>query len=106
MNKELTPLEALHKIANVEMKEQYKASKNCLVYRVISDEYSKELNTIEKSLKALEIIKNKFHLHIVKDEKNGNFYAMVMFAYKDFPQYCIYETNNKEEYDLLKEVLL
>lgn len=54
MSKELTPLQALNKIANIEMKEQYKVDKGGFVYRVVSDEYSKELKVIEIALKKLD----------------------------------------------------
>ena len=59
----------------------------------------KALNTIEKELKALEIIKNKlvslFHLA----------YTDTKEAYNDLVSEH-YRELTKEEYDLLKEVLL
>lgn len=90
-------LEALYKIANTEMKEQYKASKNAFVYRVISDEYSKELKIIEKELKALEIIKKIIpsFVHTIKSSKD----------YDDYSNKNIVPFISNEDYDLLKEVL-
>jgi hypothetical protein len=104
-------LEALYKIANVEMKEQYKATKNGFTYRVISDEYSKELKIIEKELKALEII-NRKHVNVtflkqtflwsILDEKGLREYNC-NFGYDDDG----YHSNEltEKEYKLLKEVL-
>lgn len=60
MSKKLTPLQALNKIANIEMKEQYKVDKGGFVYRVVNDECPKELKIIEKALKALEVLKECF----------------------------------------------
>ena len=73
----------------------------------IYDYHNKEhnpLNIIEKELKALEIIKEKFNLQLFCDNKNG-FIGMVAVVIKGLNPYVIYETHNKEEYDVLKEVL-
>ena len=67
MSKKLTPLQALNNIANIEMKEQYKIDKGGFVYRVVSDEYSKELKVIETALKEYEGAKN--HIKALNEER-------------------------------------
>ena len=96
-------LEALNKIANIKMKEQYKTIKGgCFVYRVVSDDYSKELKIIEKELKALEIVKNKrvdivgVLIYAFNQENGCEFYNSYMSKEIELTQ---------EEYDLLKEIL-
>lgn len=61
------------------------------------EEYRKSLDTIEKSLKALEIIKEKrvnIHLLILSDSLEK--YNFNLLPYRKLTQ---------EEYDLLKEIL-
>lgn len=100
MNKELTPLEALRKLY------WDKAVNNEYGYNGRSKENNekfyqecKELNDIiEKELKALEIIKSKrVNLEFLKCSENYEQYCLI----------CSYGNEiSKEEYDLLKEVLL
>lgn len=83
-------LEALYKIANAEMKEQYKVTKNDFVYRVISDEYSKELKIIEKELKEGEVNKNASE--ILRIIFNAPFIIQTLFEKGEFGK------NAKERY--------
>lgn len=63
----------------------------------VSEDYKKELDIIEKSLKALEIIKNK----------ELNIYFIKRLSLEDFNFQCRYDQQlTQEEYDLLKEVVL
>ena len=69
------------------------------VCTAITKEYKKELKIIEKELKALEIIKKKHLLEglVNSIQKSKN--------YDDYKNAYITDIT-KEEYDLLKEVLL
>lgn len=90
MSKELTPLEALENIV-VDLTPHLKEANK------------EEINIIEKSLKALEIIKNK------RVDVNDLFLFVSLKAYNDFVCYCDDSNKRKlakKEYDLLKEVLL
>jgi hypothetical protein len=61
---------------------------------------SEEYKTIEKELKALEIIRNKcVDIHFVKISANYDHYVFLC-------DYGLGKQISKEEYDLLKEVLL
>ena len=63
-----------------------------------------ELDTIEKELKALEIIKDKrLDVTLLQDSENLDYYNIDVQNY-----YTVYEDMylTQEEYDLLKEVLL
>ena len=82
MNKELTPLEALERLTKIH---NYDVFKEC--YEVI-----------EKSLKALEIIKAKgvYPQRVLMYKNNINFYNAEVSKDRQLTQ---------EEFDLLKEVL-
>ena len=88
MNQELTPLQALNNIANIEMKEQYKIDKGGFAYRVVSDEYSKELKVIETALKDAE--KNKKVLKEIIDV---------------YGEWLGYRKNDFEFFTLLQEIV-
>ena len=86
-------LEALDKIDNE------------VLYGVYAQEhYSNEIETIRKSLKALEIIKEKridiesFYSSFIESDYDYNFYE------KRYGTYGKYELT-EEEFDLLKEIL-
>ena len=87
MNKELTPLEATVSL------------RTRLVEKGIKDQFLEELISIENSLKALEIIKERLGIGIVilGDEPKLRITFQNMLRFYDITQ---------EEYDLLKEVLL
>ena len=63
-----------------------------------------DLSIIEKELKALEIIKKTFDMKLVIPFPKGGYEFQIM----NKGSYVIhtYENISKEEYDLLKEVLL
>ena len=89
----MTGLEALDKIDNE------------VLYGVYAQEhYSSEIETIRKSLKALEIIKEKridiesFYSSFIESDYDYNFYE------KRYGTYGKYELT-EEEFDLLKEIL-
>lgn len=113
MNKKPTPLEALEKIANIEMKEQYKADKGGFVYRVVNDECPKEFKVIKNALEDAE--KNKKAFEILKG-KNIDPTRIKCAENVDAYNYSIYPINKtvgiellpkitQEEYALLKEIL-
>lgn len=83
----MTPLEALEKIKRelsyIEFDEEQQ------IVLSAGQDYEEETDTIEKSLKALEIIKNhKLLNYILKNEKCASMYHL-----------------SKEEINLLKEVI-
>lgn len=90
---------ALNKIATIEMKEQYIATIDGIRNRIVLDDYEKELRTIAKALKALEIIKAK-RLNI--DEIYHKDYKWYILDHKLDDKSLML---TKEEYKLLKEVL-
>lgn len=73
-------------------------------YSTVKETYPEHYETIEKSLKALEIIKEKridiesFYTSFIEGEYDYNFYEK---RYGTYGKYCLTE----EEFDLLKEVL-
>lgn len=88
MDKELTPLEALNTIYNLEDLQGGR------------DEFWKAYRIIEKSVKALEIIKEKGNfLWLQYDEYDNKYYIYDNESYQ-------HNEITKEEYDILKEVLL
>lgn len=96
MNKELTPLEALEKNLNkfveilLETKHEKPTAVNiAYLTNILRMAFHNELDIIEKSLKALEIIKE-----LPNEEKQVLLNAVYTY------------TKNEEKYDLLKEVLL
>ena len=114
MSKELTPLQALNNIANIEMKEQYKIDKGGFAYRVVSDEYSKELKVIETALKENEKLKECYENEL----KNVSYYNNLALKYKkaleiikekilDMDYFNIIADRcdlTYQEYELLKEI--
>lgn len=85
--------------------------RNRLVEKGIKDQFLEELIAIEKSLKALEIIKNKkvqvAYLHSMWDDFETTFNNNdedVRWLYNEGRETD--EQITEEEYDLLKEVLL
>lgn len=92
MSKKLTPLQALNNIANIEMKEQYKIYKGGFAYRVVSDEYSKELKIIETALKDYEHSQQQRELYFKQAKelkecyenelKNSAYYNNLALKYK------------------------
>ena len=115
MSKELTPLQALNNIANIEMKEQYKIDKGGFTYRVVSDEYSKELKVIETVLKETEKLRECYKNEL----KNVSYYNNLALKYKkaleiikekilDMDYFNIIADRcdlTYQEYEFLKEVL-
>lgn len=107
MSKELSPLKALkdlcencHKHIQSQPSKGYLPFKEC-PYRHISNDYCEEYEAVEKSLKALEIIK----------EKQVNVGALSVFdTLEQYNHFCKMFENlielTQQEYDLLKEVLL
>lgn len=88
-NKESTPLKALREMYQV-----------CLVANVA--DMRPEFELIEKTLKALEIIKNKCEIEL--GEENGSYYLHIDYDY-GYDLGSVYIELTQEEYDLLKEVL-
>lgn len=88
MNKELTPLEALRNLTQI----AYGSSDD------IDDKIKNYFELIEKSLKALEIIKKK---------KVDVWFILISNSVEDYNlnSGCKYPLT-QEQYDLLKEVLL
>lgn len=101
MNKELTPLEALDRLYNYP-KLKYR---NEIAYLLEKDNLPIFRKTIEKALKALEIIasisKQTTHFRLVQRNMGND-----KFNYYLAIDNCEYRLKDKEEYDLLKEVLL
>lgn len=93
MSKELTPLKALREMYQV-----------CLIANVA--DMSPEFELIEKTLKALEIIKEKPLVALI--DYHYNTYEEWLSACSensDFENFDSLLIKTKEEYDLLKEVL-
>lgn len=95
-------LEALEKLRNeATLPQQLKIPKSDQRY---SDYLNKNLDIIEKELKALEIIKKSSDCELILayDEEH-NFWSLG--GKQDDARFCIASGFGKEEYDLLKEVL-
>lgn len=94
MNKGLEALEIIRD-AEVEIGNEHNTATKLFD---ISNDYDECFEIIEKSLKALEIIKNKFYFE----------WLFVSNGVEQFNEAQDNEENKltKEEYDLLKEVLL
>lgn len=67
--------------------------------------YKKEFNIIEKELKALEIIKPFLKNIRLEENEKGEYEVLIDVVNNDRPL-VIARVNSKEEYDLLKEVIL
>ena len=89
------PLEALERIANIEMKEQYEFCVDGARYKIVADDHKKDIQIIENSLKALEIIKEKLMPYVEKYKELGYTIECDMIA----------TGITQEEYKLLKEIL-
>lgn len=98
-------LKALQKIGNAQMNSQYFiVNQNEVRYRIVADDYLKELKTIEKGLKekakqdkVLEIIKS-FNCYTI-EEIQGQSYLMMGTMFLKSPKIPI----SKENALLLKE---
>ena len=89
----MTGLEALNKIDNE------------VLYGVYAQEhYSNEIETIRKSLKALEIIMDLLGRHCKIELVNGGTYYQIKIKIMG-SGYSFGMSITKEEFDLLKEVL-
>ena len=111
MNKELTPLKALHSLVEIFATKKYDEKGNLIYWENILDTLSKngEYRIIEKALKALEIIKDICEIRIAIDEtKNDKYCGMVsLVCNKDiYVIYTTYDKENIQKLKLLKEVLL
>ena len=71
MNKNISALKALEKIANIEMKEQYKSTKEGVVYCVVADNCEKELKIVEASLKRAILLEANYK-HELKNSSRLN----------------------------------
>ena len=119
MSKKLTPLEALEKLTNYKcscMSEKIEC-KNIIEIALkdyeqrleLAKEY-KDVNNVAKRLLALEIIKNitkhTSHFRLKERQNLGedemSYYLVIGYGMSE----CEYKLKNKDEYDLLKEVLL
>lgn len=106
MNKELTPLEALNNIKNlfigspINPAQQFEIIETALKkYKVLQEVHKDFVDKNIKKLKALEIIKTKPIVALV-DYKYTYEEWLDLVEEKDKDLF-----ENKEEYDLLKEVL-
>ena len=92
----------------LESLEKIKKVKTIIPYRCVQDEYSNEINSVEKELKALKIIKEKqvniAELMICSSFEDYNEY--IYNEYYHFPPAIEEMSLSEEEFDLLMEVLL
>ena len=79
--------------------EALKRVENFLGYNYCSVDLPDELATIEKSLKALEIIKKNFEFGLFETDK----YKVYIYSSDD--DYSVVKRISQEEFNLLKEVL-
>lgn len=125
MTKQLTPLEAFYKIANIHQyafQEVYKEETNLIEdalkdyeelqkdYCEVVEKYGEWREKNKKKLNALEFFKNNCEFDFIKTGINGETKFEIHIRPKDKKQFLftclsIYP-KTQEEFDLLKEVLL